>query len=195
MKPLNLSKPHIIIMVGIPGAGKSFFATQFADTFNAPYLSNDLIRLSAFEAPTYDDGENDAIGGIEQYMLSELLKTKLTIVYEGPTETRTARQELASTARKAGYEPLFVWVQTESVSAKSRSTRSTNGSSVLSSTQFDELIQRFSPPHPTENAAVISGKHPYSSQLKIVLRRLVTETAPTEPTATITTPSRHILIR
>ena len=31
------SVPHAIIMVGIPGAGKTAFSTRFADTFGTPY--------------------------------------------------------------------------------------------------------------------------------------------------------------
>ena len=38
MKSLHLSRPHAIMMVGIPGSGKSFFASQYADTFGTPYI-------------------------------------------------------------------------------------------------------------------------------------------------------------
>jgi len=48
MKPLSLSKPHVIVTVGIPGSGKSFFAEHFAATFKAPLISGERIRKELF---------------------------------------------------------------------------------------------------------------------------------------------------
>ncbi|MBI3889304.1 hypothetical protein HY312_01855 [Candidatus Saccharibacteria bacterium] len=46
MKSLNLTKPHLIVVVGIPGAGKTYFGQQFSTTFNAPYLKYDESALA-----------------------------------------------------------------------------------------------------------------------------------------------------
>lgn len=173
MKSLSLSKPHVIIMVGIPGSGKSFFAEHFADTFNAPLISSGRIRQELFEESTYDSDELITIRRISDYMLEELLKTNRTIIFEGTADTRTDRQEIAKRARSAGYEPLFVWVQTESTTAKLRVQKALKGKTTIKPDQFDMTIKRFSAPHASEKAVVISGKHTYASQLKIVLKRLV----------------------
>jgi predicted kinase len=173
MKSLSLSKPHVIIMVGIPGSGKSFFAEHFAETFNAPLVSSGRLRQELFEESTYGSDEQATIRRISDYMLDELFKTNRTIIFEGSADTRTDRQEIARKARAASYEPLFVWVQTESATAKLRVQKALKGKTTILPSQFDMTIKRFSAPHASEKAVVISGKHTYASQLKIVLKRLV----------------------
>jgi len=167
MKSLHLSKPHLIVMVGIPGSGKSFFAEKFAETFRAPCISEGRIIDLVPEVP-------DAAPFIASMQLGELLKTGQTVVFDGSSATRTARQDLAKQARATGYEPLLVWVQTDPATAETRATRATKASTnrIVTPEEFDRALKRFTPPATTERPVVISGKHTYASQAKMVLKRL-----------------------
>lgn len=178
MKSLSLNQPHVIVMVGVPGSGKSFFADKFAETFRAPYVSRNHI-----EALVNDSGLADALA-MQQF--AELLKTRHTIIVEGPAVTRSERSEIARQARSAGYETLFVWVQTDPATAKARCLRPKKDSQyrALTSDQYDARLQRFSPPHSSEKAIVISGKHTYATQARVVLKKL------SSPRATIAGHSR-----
>lgn len=173
MKPLQLSKPHVIVMVGIPGSGKTFFAEHFATTFNASLLSYEKIEDALFKAPSRNSAEQATSRRVADYMLEELFKTKQTVVFDGPTDTKTDRLQVVKLAKNAGYEPLFVWVQTESLAAKARFTKKKTGSSLRTAKQFEYIIKRFTPPSGTEKVVVISGKHTYASQIKIILKHLV----------------------
>lgn len=197
MRTLSLNKPHLIVMVGIAGAGKSFFAEHFAQTFNAPIVSYERLRDELYNSPTFSDDEQEIIGRVANHMLAELFKSERTILYEGPSDLRSERTAIAKLAREADYETLFVWVQTESSAAKSRAIKSKKGAFYGQPDQFDKALKRFSPPHASEHAVVISGKHTYASQLKIILKRLVEprsalvgESMPERPT-----PHRNFLIR
>lgn len=180
MKSLHLSKPHLILMVGIPGSGKSFFAEKFAETFRAPCISEERIAELIPENP-------DAVVPIATMQLDELLKTGQTVVFEGDTATRTARTELTKQARRAGYEPLLIWVQTDSATAELRATRQTRSSThrVISLEEFDRAVRRFTAPTAMEKPVVISGKHTYATQAKVVLKRL---TGPRTEISSHTTP-------
>ena len=175
MKSLRLSTPHVVIMVGVPGSGKSFFAEHFAKTFSAPLVSWNGIREELFNAPQFSKDEDAIIGRVADHMLVELLKTNATVLYEGDTMAQVSRRNLVQTIRKAGYEPLFVWVQTDTATAKSRAQK--RG---VSGEMFNAALRRFTPLKASDPYVVISGKHTYASQLKIVLRRLSSErsTAP-----------------
>lgn len=190
MKPSSDNKPHLLITVGIPGSGKSYFAEHFAETFKAPIVSHERIRSSV--------GDIDGDGILDDcvdYMLDEMLKTGRTVVYDGPSGTRAKRMDIAQKARTAGYEPLFVWVQTDEGTAKKRAGKSSDEHKfALTNDVFDSHINRFSAPHKTEKAVVISGKHNYSSQLKIVLKNLVSQAAKTEQQSSNNN-NRHFLIR
>lgn len=171
MKSLSLSQPHIIAMVGVPGAGKTFFAEHFSETFKAPFVNWGTIRSELFNEPTYSSDEDAIIERVAAYMLSESLKTGATVLYEGDVATQTARRKLQQRAKKAGYDVLFVWTQIDQPTAKQRA-----GKQGIDKVLFDKLEKRFSPLKDTEPSVVISGKHTYASQLKIVLRRLSSET-------------------
>ena len=174
MKSLSLSRPHMIIMVGVPGSGKSFFAEKFASTFNAPYISREKIAMRL----GYDIKEADLIA---HDLLDELFKTQQSIIVDGLADTRAARGELATKARRAKYDTLLIWVQTDAATAKGRSTkRGGEGTHrVLSADEYEQAAKRFVPPIAIEKPVVISGKHTYATQAKVVLKKL------SEPRATI----------
>lgn len=176
MKNLQLSKPHLLVVVGVPGAGKSFFANKFAETFSAPYLDQgNLARIISEDQATV----------VADLVLDQLVRTKQTILLEGWGSTRTERQSIAAYARKHGYEPLFVWVQTDPETAKRRSTkgmRGQNADHLLSEEQFDKAFKRFTLLGSSEKYMVISGKHTYASQAKIVLKKLVEPRASAQST-------------
>jgi predicted kinase len=165
MKSLSLSQPHAIIMVGIPGSGKTFFAEKFADTFRAPYVSPETIADLL-------DTDEVSIDAVLQYQLGELLKTQQSIIIDGGGDTRAARAELARKARAGGYKPLLIWVQTDPVTAKVRSLKAKKPKRALTAETYDRLIERFSAPAAIEKALVISGKHTYATQAKVVLKKL-----------------------
>jgi predicted kinase len=179
MKPLHLSMPHLVVMVGIPGSGKSFFADHFASTFSAPIVSSQTIRSALVKSPTFSVSEQAAVRRVSHYLLDELLKTNQTFVYDSMSDARTDRQEITRKAKAAGYNVLFVWVQTDSITASARATRpSKEKPSYLTDEQFATFMKHFTVPAATERPIVISGKHTYASQLKIVLSRMVVTPAP-----------------
>lgn len=199
MKPLSVTKPHLIIMVGIPGSGKSFFAEHFADTFKSPIISYDNLRKKISESPNYSKNEDDSVRKIANYILNETLKTGRTIIFDGQSNSRIDRAQISKQAKDAGYEPLIIWVQTEPLTAKKRSTKLKDSKYKTNPEKFDQIYKQFNAPQITEKAIVISGKHTYSSQLKIVLKSLAEpRTVVTEPipTPAVRAPKlRNYLIR
>lgn len=165
MKSLQLAKPHLLVMVGIPGSGKSCFAEKFAETFGAPYVTYDKIR------PFTESDEAAQL--IANLQTQELIKTHQTVIVDSGAETRTERAELARIARTKGYETLFIWVQTDPATAKMRALKSKGTSDhSLSSDEYDRLFRRFTAPNASEKTVVISGKHTYATQAKVVLKKL-----------------------
>ncbi len=172
MSSVDTNKPHLIITVGIPGSGKSFIASHFANTFHAPIISDERVRQLAFGTPTYTKDEDAIINQLLRHLLTEVMKTERTIVFDGNTISRAERSQIAKLAKEAGYDPLFVWVQTDLSTSKQRAMSPSRGDMALNDETFDGRVKQFSPPHATEKPIVISGKHTYATQLKIILRHL-----------------------
>lgn len=160
MKSLSLATPHVLVMVGLPGSGKSFFAEKFAETFHTPYISLEKTAQLV-------QGDLSALLRAE---LTELVKTKQSIIFDGPSDLRAERSEIMQIAKKAGYETIFIWVQTDAPTAKAR-TRNPKRTS-HTEVNYEQRIKRFSPPHASEKPLVISGKHTYASQARVVLKKL-----------------------
>ena len=165
MKALQLPKPHLLIVIGIPGSGKTTFASKFSDTFHAPFIESQLFR-----SLTDDRGQADAL---LDNMLDQVQKTNQTIIYEPTSGTRSERLELAKKARASGYEPLLIWVQTDHYAAMARATRRKRAAAdQMSEEQFEQEVRRFTAPNAQEKYVVISGMHTYSTQAKAVLKKL-----------------------
>lgn len=158
MKPLRLTQPYAIMLVGLPGSGKTHFGEKFAETFSAPFINCNVIAA-------HTQGDED-VWTLTDYMMNEVARTAQTFIIEGDTSSRIRRTELARSLRQKGYQPLIVWVQTDEPTAYNRSKKR------MSDDEYTHIQRSFSPPHSTEHALVVSGKHTYASQAKVVLNYL-----------------------
>ncbi len=165
------NSPHLIIVTGIPGSGKSYFCEKFSESFKAPLVSEEQIRNKLFADKSYGTKENQTVDNVVNMLLDELLKTNKTIIYRGNTDQKNTRAELYKKCKQFGYIPMLIWVQTDQATAKKRFIKKLN---VNTSTEiFDNKFTKFCQPSQNEKPLVISGKHPYSNQLKIVLQQLL----------------------
>ncbi len=174
MKSLQLPKPHLLVMVGIAGAGKSLFAEKFADTFDAPLVSDSATASRLIENGAGELYTQEILEQIAAMQLGELFKTGRTIVADIDSDARADRIAVGVEARKRGYEVLFIWVQTDLATAKDRSIKPAKQATnrQLSGEQYLRILKRFTPPSAVEHTVVISGKHTYASQAKVVLKKL-----------------------
>jgi predicted kinase len=66
----------IVIVFGLPGSGKSYFAAHLADLINADYVNSDQLRKKMFSKRSYSDTEKAAV-------YDEMLKEMKKAVGEG----------------------------------------------------------------------------------------------------------------
>lgn len=170
MKPLTPENPHVIVMVGIPGSGKSSFAQHFAETFQTPIVSQtQLERLFGLDRSLSER--------ISAHFFAEFLKTRRTLVIDGGMDRRANRMNLYKEVAKHGYQTLTVWVQTDTNESMRRSARPRPQGAGLTVDQFTALLEQFQAPDHHEKPVVISGKHTYATQLKVVLKQLASTRA------------------
>jgi len=178
MKALSLSRPLLILIIGLPGAGKSFFARHFGDTFGAPLVSSDELQFELFDPPKFTALEYGLVRRLAERQLIQLVKTHTSILVDGICNTRQERQQLEKLAAAHDYDTLTVWVQTDEPTAKMRAlsrNKKRTGDEFnvkITAEQYRLHANRLVPPARTEDYVVISGKHTYSTQAKMVLRKL-----------------------
>lgn len=178
------STAYAIIMVGIPGAGKTTFSSRFADTFSTP-----LFNLPKIKAAMGLDARQTAL--FFETIMEEVTKTGQTVVIEGFSDTHKERASIEKVCRRLKYTPIFVWVQTDTNESLKRATAARRGDEKVTEREFDALIEQFEPPETKEPTVVISGRHAYPTQLKVVLKYMASKAVRPRPTAATSAAARQ----
>lgn len=178
MKKLSVPKPTILLMMGVPGAGKSFFARQFADNYGLPRVSTDRIRFELFNEPSYTSAEQQIVHRLAEHMTDELLRSGSSFIVDGLLgNTKTSRLNLARRAREHDYKLMIIWVQVDQATAKGRSLKRKAGkrddqyNKALPEAIFAAWCKQLTPIM-NEHHVVVSGKHAYPTQESAVLRKV-----------------------
>jgi predicted kinase len=183
--------------MGYPGAGKTFFARQFTDQYNIPYISEDRVRFELFEKPQFNDDEQEIIGRISEYTVEQVMKTKSTLVFDGHSATQSSRKRLFDLAGDNGYKTLLVWLQTDINTSASRSKRrdrrnaDSKYSFELDDLTFKRISSSLQRPNEKQPSVVISGKHAFKGQSLTVLRKIADMHAQAATAGTPTETTRH----
>lgn len=151
------SKPYAILVFGAPLCGKTTFAEQFSERFNAPFL-NLLDLREKFKI-------SRKLGLI---LVREIAKCKQNIVIEGALDTEKQREEMRNILKRAGYIPVLVWVQTDQMAIRRR-LRTKFKTPSEAKAYLDGAYQKIEAPSETEAPLVISGKHTFKTQCSNVL--------------------------
>lgn len=181
MKSLQLSPPLLIITMGYPGSGKSFFARQFAELYNLPRISEDRVRFELFENPQFNEDEADIISRVMRYMLEQAMQTESTIVCEGGFMSTKSRSDLSKLAAANGYRTLVVWLQTDvetsmkRAAVRDRRNPDSKYAFGIDRQTFVRLKNELQRPTEKEPVLVVSGKHAFKSQSLTVLRKIASD--------------------
>lgn len=80
----------VIFVYGLPGSGKSFFASKLAEKLNAAYINTDRIRKELFQERMYSEQEKKAV---YDHMLALMKKNqKQDIVLDGTFHLEETRR-------------------------------------------------------------------------------------------------------
>lgn len=73
----------IIIVFGLPGSGKSFFASQLARKLNAGYINTDKLRSELFTVRTYTEAEKMVVYDKMLEKMNNALEHNFNLVLDG----------------------------------------------------------------------------------------------------------------
>lgn len=104
----------VIIVAGLPGSGKSYFAERLARRIGAVYLSSDRIRKKLLSKRTYSDGEKLAVYDAMREQMEEALSMHQDVVADATFFTREIRERFVR-----GLPPPLQQYMIEVVAAES----------------------------------------------------------------------------
>lgn len=83
----------IIIVIGLPGSGKSYFARRLAKRINADYIGSDRVRLEMYDKRTYSDEEKKSVYVRMLSKAKESLARGMDVVVDGTFYKRSFRKD------------------------------------------------------------------------------------------------------
>ena len=173
---MTTSKPKIIMFLGYPGSGKSYFARQLADKIHAVRMNGDSMRIALFKTVEaineHPDKKtlNDQTFSAIDYAVSQILKVGHTVVYDAHHNKRSIREDLEKLATEYDAVPVVVWVKTpHEVALKRGQTREASADSRnMTEEQMIASMNRhmanFDEPAENEHVITIDGTAPFDKQ-------------------------------
>ncbi|MFN0147633.1 MAG: AAA family ATPase [Dehalococcoidia bacterium] len=94
--------PALILLSGLPGAGKTTFTRALGEAFPCLHIESDSIRREAFPAPRYSPRESAAVFWAVERRAAEALTAGQVAVVDATNLTRRDRARFVRLAARAG---------------------------------------------------------------------------------------------
>lgn len=100
----------IVIVFGLPGTGKSFFASRLAKMINADYINSDRVRKEMFKSSTYSEQEKAAVYNAMLEKMKEAVDQRKNLVLDATFHKNETRKPFLQEMK--GKDKIFfieVW--------------------------------------------------------------------------------------
>lgn len=162
------------MMFGYPGAGKTTAAETIARLTGAVRLSSDAVRLELFPAPTFSQTEHDALYHTLDLRTEELLHQGKDVIYDANLNRYKHRKEKYDICKRAGAEPVLLWVQTPRDIARVRAVHENRRqlwpAGETPEKMFDRIADIIEEPGPAEPFLAIDGTKITDEYLRDLLK-------------------------
>ncbi len=82
----------VVIVFGLPGSGKSYFAERLARKLNADYVNSDRLRKEMIPVRTYSEQEKAVVYNVVLEKMKEAIKQKKSIVLDATFHSSKIRK-------------------------------------------------------------------------------------------------------
>jgi predicted kinase len=110
----------IVIVLGLPGSGKSFFASRLAEMLKAPYISSDKVRIEMKVKGKYTFDDKLLVYDEMKRQTDQALKEKKTIVIDGSFYHHEMRDLFISLAENHQTPIRFIEITANEETIKER---------------------------------------------------------------------------
>jgi predicted kinase len=104
-------EPILIVVSGLPGTGKSFFARKLAERLPFLILASDTLRKVLFPSPHYEESENKRLFSACHVLIEELLMEGIPVIFDATNLLEHHREYLYRAAERANAKLIVVWVE------------------------------------------------------------------------------------
>ncbi|WP_281541151.1 AAA family ATPase [Maribacter aestuarii] len=98
----------VILVCGLPGSGKSYFASRLAETIHAQYFNSDRLRKELFPKRTYSKSETAKVYEILLNKMEAAINTNTDLVLDATFHFKATRKPFIS---KGKGSIVFIEIQ------------------------------------------------------------------------------------
>ena len=102
----------IVIVFGLPGSGKSYFASRLAKVINAGYVNSDKIRKDIFKERVYSDQEKRTVYNKMLEQMKESVTKKKNFVLDATFHKKEIREMFVEEMKSKG-EFFFIEIKAD----------------------------------------------------------------------------------
>jgi predicted kinase len=145
-------RPALVVVMGLPGVGKSHCARLLCDRLGAAHVASDELRSRLFIAASYANEENRAVFAAATALVDSLLGEGHRVVVDATNLVARNRAGTVDAARRRGIPVTYVRVTASDEDARGRLASRRSGRAPGDHSEADELIydrmrtQPFEPP-------------------------------------------------
>jgi hypothetical protein len=132
--------PALLLMMGLPGTGKSHCARLLAVRLDAAHVASDALRSRLFVAASYADEENAAVFRIVDALVERLLDEGHRVVVDATHLRHMTRASMARIARRRGIPIAYLLVTAEERDILARLAARTSAPSAEDRSDADERV-------------------------------------------------------
>ncbi|MDP2663087.1 MAG: ATP-binding protein [Dehalococcoidia bacterium] len=103
--------PFLILVSGLPGAGKSYLSRQLVRRLPAVVLESDALRKTLIPRPVYTWEESRRLFEASHELIRSLLCGGLNVIFDATNLQEAHREEIYRVAESAGAKTVTVWVE------------------------------------------------------------------------------------
>jgi len=89
----------IIMVLGLPGSGKSYFASRFAELIHADYVNSDRVRKSMFPSRSYSDEEKELVYSEMLELMQQAIRQEKNFVVDATFYKNDIRKRFIDDAK------------------------------------------------------------------------------------------------
>jgi predicted kinase len=144
--------PGLIVVMGLPGVGKSHCARLLCDRLGAAHVASDELRSRLFIAASYGEEENRAVFAAATALVDGLLGEGHRVVVDATNLIARNRAGTVEAARRRGVPTIYVRIIASDEDARARLASRRADRAPGDHSEADERIyermraQRFEPP-------------------------------------------------
>lgn len=175
---MQAMRPVLFYTVGLPGAGKTTFASSLSYWLAVSHLRGDKIGLELFRFPTYSPQERQMVYTEMNKRAGDSLRAGRHVLYDAAVNTRVQRDQLKALAKEHGGVAIGVWVHVPTEMAKKRAGKLRDSglvgqvARIIPPHIFDQYAAAFEKPGDNEPVIVVSGDAYFTLQYRRLQRQL-----------------------